>query len=434
MTDPFVSNAEKLLYDLLPIPGRSGQEKDAAEYVAQKLLQAGADPMWVRNDDVLRHSPFGGDCGNLIFRLPGTIPGNRRLLSAHLDTVPLCVGARPVRRGNYLYPADKKTGLGGDDRAGAAVILAAALEILKRRLPHPPLTFLWTVQEEIGLYGARYAKLGLLGRPRLAYNFDGRSPEKIVTGATGAYRLDIQIDGIASHAGNVPELGVSAIAIASLAIARLHEEGWHGKIEKHGKSGTSNVGIIRGGDATNVVTPHVEVRAKARSHDPRFRLRIVRAVERAFQQAARQVRNAKRQHGSVRIASRMDYESFRLPEDDPSLLAAEAAIRRLGGKPFRAISNGGLDANWLTARGIPTVSLGCGQENAHTQAERLNLHQFRKACRIALLLATDTELVLCHKQKLGWVPLPRLRGNAKFRQHAHASVSMAPQNLDVTKH
>jgi hypothetical protein len=43
-------------------------------------------------------------------------------------------------------------------------------------------------------------------------------------------------------------------------------------------------------------------------------------------------------------------------------------------------------------------------------------------------------LVLCHKQKLGWVPLPRLRGNAKFRQHAHASVSMAPQNLDVTKH
>jgi hypothetical protein len=49
-------------------------------------------------------------------------------------------------------------------------------------------------------------------------------------------------------------------------------------------------------------------------------------------------------------------------------------------------------------------------------------------------LRRDKALALCHKQKLGWVPLPRLRGNAKFRQHAHASVSMAPQNLDVTKH
>ncbi len=392
MPDPFISNAENLLRDLLSIPGRSGQEIEVADYVAQKLLDAGADPLWVRSDDAHRRSPFGGDSGNLVFKMPGTIPGKRRLLSAHLDTVPLCVGARPVRRGDFLYPADKNTGLGADDRCGAAVILAVALEILKRRLPHPPLTFFWTVQEEIGLYGARHAKIGLLGRPRLAFNFDGRSPEKVTIGATGGYRMEIQIRGIASHAGNAPELGVSAIAIASLAIAKLHQEGWHGKIEKAGNSGTSNVGVIRGGDATNVVTPFVEVRAEARSHDPRFRRRIIKAIERAFQLSARQVRNAKRQHGSVEIAGRLDYESFRLPADDPSLLAAEAAIRKIGGHPVRAISNGGLDANWLTARGIPTVSLGCGQENSHTPAERLNLPEFRKACHIARQLATVTDL------------------------------------------
>ena len=94
----------------------------------------------------------------------------------------------------------------------------------------------------------------------------------------------------------------------------------------------------------------------------------------------------------MEIAGRLDYESFRLPADDPSLLAAEVAIRTLGGQPVRAISNGGLDANWLTARGIPTVSLGCGQENPHTPAERLNLPEFRKACLIARQLATITEL------------------------------------------
>jgi tripeptide aminopeptidase len=387
MTDPFIITAENLLCDLLSIPGRSGQENAVVEYITRKLHGAGAEPSWIRTDDAHSHSPIGGKVGNLILKIPGTSQGKRRMLVAHLDTVPLCIGARPVRRGNYIYPADKNTGLGGDDRSGTAVILAVALDILKHLLPHPPLTFLWTVQEEIGLYGARNVKTGLLGRPGLSFNFDGGSAEKVTLGATGGYRMDILIHGIASHAGVSPDLGVNAITIASLAIEKLHSEGWLGKIEKGKHTGTSNVGIIRGGDATNVVTPFVELHAEARSHDPSFRRRIVKTMEEAFQQAAKQVRNSKRQCGSVEIAGRLDYESYRLSVDDPSLTAAEAAIRTTGSEPVRAISNGGLDANWLTARGIPTVSLGCGQENFHTPAERLCLPEFRRACEIARLLA-----------------------------------------------
>ncbi len=310
---------------------------------------------------------------------------------AHMDTVPLCEGARPVVRGDYVAPREKTTALGADDRAGVAVVLHTALEILRRGLPHPPLTFLWTVQEEVGLFGARNLQMGMLGKPRLAFNFDGGSPEKITIGATGGYRMDIRVHGIASHAGNVPEKGVSAIAIASLAVARLHENGWHGLVEQDGRRGTSNVGVIRGGDATNVVTPFVELRAEARSHDPVFRRKIVRAIEHAFRDAAREVRNVADSTGRVEIDGRLDYEAFRLADNDPSILAAEAAVRAAGGEPLRAISNGGLDANWMTARGIPTVSLGCGQENPHTTEERLNLSQFRQACRIAIRLATDRE-------------------------------------------
>jgi tripeptide aminopeptidase len=91
----------------------------------------------------------------------------------------------------------------------------------------------------------------------------------------------------------------------------------------------------------------------------------------------------------VAIDGRLDYESFRLPDDNPSVLVAEDAIRSLGGNPVRAISNGGLDANWISARGIPTVTLGCGQENAHTPAERLDCAEFRRACDIARKLATE---------------------------------------------
>ena len=51
---------------------------------------------------------------------------------------------------------------------------------------------------------------------------------------------------------------------------------------------------------------------------------------------------------------------------DPSVRAAAAAIEAAGGVVDYAVANGGLDANWLTAHGIPTVSLGCGQNSIHT--------------------------------------------------------------------
>ncbi len=387
-TKRFLAGAERLVMQLLSLPGRSGQEGQVMEFIARQLRQAGLPEELIRFDKAHQRSPHGGEVGNLIVRLPGTMAGPRRLLTAHVDTVPLCQGARPVRRGKWIVPADRHTALGADDRSGTAALLATALEIIKRRLPHPPLVFLWTVQEEVGLYGARNVALGMLGKPRLAFNFDGSSPEKVTIGATGGYRMDIAIYGKASHAGNAPEAGVSALVIAALAIARLQAEGWHGRVEKDGRLGTSNVGVIRGGEATNVVMPMVELRAEARSHDPRFRQQIVERYQECFRHAARQVRSHQGVAGRVTIRGRLDYESFRLADDEPAVLAAEAAVRRAGGQPMRAISNGGLDANWLTARGIPTVSIGCGVENAHTAGERLDLRQFRMACQIALSLAT----------------------------------------------
>ena len=47
----------------------------------------------------------------------------------------------------------------------------------------------------------------MLGKPKLAFNFDGGSPAKLTIGATGGYRMTIDIQGLASHAGNRPERG-----------------------------------------------------------------------------------------------------------------------------------------------------------------------------------------------------------------------------------
>lgn len=386
---PTLSKPQQLVTQLLSIPGPSTREQAVMDFLVEQLKQSGADPAWIRFDRANRRSPFGGQCGNLILKVPGRRRGPRRMLMAHVDTVPLCQGARPVERDGYLVPADPQTALGADDRSGTAAILYAAMRVLRERPQHPPLTFFWTVQEEIGLYGARFADTAMLGRPQLAFNFDGGPAGRVTIGATGGYRMDIRISGLASHAGVAPEKGISAITIAGCAIAELHRDGWLGRVEKGNRCGTSNIGVIHAGEATNVVTPEAHLRAEARSHDPRFRERIVQAIQRAFHHAAKAVRNSDRKCGQAVIEGRLDYEAFRLSSDDPSLATAEAALHRMGLSPVRNISNGGLDANWMTAHGIPTVTMGCGQENMHTTAERLNLQEFEQACQVAWQLATD---------------------------------------------
>jgi tripeptide aminopeptidase len=380
-----------LVRRMMAIPGRSGEESRIVEFVLDQLRRAKVPRSDVIRDNVHERSPIGGEVGNLIVRLKGTTAGPRRLLMAHLDTVPLCVGSKPVVRKGRIVSADAKTGVGADDRSGAAVILSAALEVVRRGLPHPPLTFLWTVQEEVGLIGARHVSLTALGRPKLAFNFDGGAANKVTVGTTGAYRIDIDVIGIPSHAGVRPEQGVSATTIVALAVAQLHHDGWLGRIEKDGKKGTSNVGVVHAGEATNVVSAHAKVRAEVRSHDPDFRLTILEAFRTAFTQSALGVRNVSGECGRIVFTSRLDYESFRLADNEPCVVAAEAAVRAAGGEPYRAISDGGLDANWLTAHGVPTVTLGAGQENAHTTREYLDVEEFLRACQVARCLAGACE-------------------------------------------
>ena len=379
-----------LLMRLMAIVGPSGKETKVADFIRQYLIAAGASEKNFHTDQAHRRISAECETGNLVLRLPGTVRGPRRMLSAHMDTVPICVGCKPVLRGKRIIAADPLTGLGGDDRAGVALLLLTAKEILSRDLPHPPLTFLWTVHEEGGLHGARNVKLGMLGKPKLAFNFDGSDPNRLTIGATGGYRMNIEIRGIASHAGVHPEQGVSAIAVASLAIANLVENGWHGLVEKGRHAGTSNVGIVTGGVATNVVADHAVVKAEARSHEPKFRERIVREIEKAFHKAAKQVRSSEGKKATISIEGRLDYEAFRLSMNEPCVQQAAEAVQAVGEEVDYAIANGGLDANWLTQHGFPTVSLGCGQHDIHTADEWLDVEEFHTARKIALKLATAT--------------------------------------------
>lgn len=372
---------------MMAIPGKSREESLVQKAIRDRLNDCGIPESAVTNDTAHKKAKTGGEVGNLIVKVPGTVRGPRRLLMAHVDTVPLCVGCKPVREGDIIRSADSTTALGGDDRSGASVLLTVLEALVKNDLPHPPLTFLWTIQEEIGLVGARHVTGAKLGNPKLCFNWDGRSPYSVTIGATGDDAIEIVVDGIASHAGVHPERGVNAIAIASRAIDDLHRNGWHGLVEKGSMSGTSNIGIISGGAATNVVTDHLVLKAEARSHNAKFRGRIVNEIKKAFEKAAREIKSSEGKTGSVSIDVTNKYEAFKISKNEPVVKSACRAIEALGQTPVTVISNGGLDANWMSANGFPTVTLGCGQAEIHTVNETLNVPEYLDACRIALRIA-----------------------------------------------
>ena len=197
------------------------------------------------------------------------------MFSTHLDTVPLCAGAKPKRDGNRIT-TDGSTALGGDNRTGCAVLVALVETLLKNKLPHPPITLLFTVREESGLHGARELDPKDLGGAKMCFNVDGRLASELIIGAVGQENWDVDIKGKASHAGVAPEKGISATLVGAIGLTEAQRNGWFGKVVKSNGKGTSNVGIFGGkegkpaGDATNVVTDYVHIRGEARSPEAAF--------------------------------------------------------------------------------------------------------------------------------------------------------------------
>ncbi len=381
------------LLRFLAIEGITGQEKAIAQAVIHDLIDAGIPRRAIQFDDVAARIPLPTETGNVIVNLAGTRAGPRRLFMTHLDTVPLCAGVKPVRRGQRIVAAGK-TALGGDNRTGVACLVTMAATLRRAALtPSAVDTALHGSRGERAL-GARFVEQRLLESPVECFNVDGRSAAEITIGAVGAERWEVEVHGKAAHAGVYPEQGISATIVAAIALGDAYKAGWFGKVSRDGRQGTSNVGVFGGaegqgaGNATNVVTDYALIRGESRSHDSKFVREITQAYRSAFTTAAKNVRNTAGRQAKVRFRSRRDYYPFRLKEKTPVVQHALAAARSAGFEPRLKISNGGLDANWLVRHGIPTITFGAGQHNIHSVGEYVDLAEYEDGCRMALALAT----------------------------------------------
>jgi len=388
-----VRAAEDHLMKFLSVEGVTGQEAAIAAAVSDELKKVGVPSSAIRFDDTNTRIPLPTQTGNLIVDLPGTRRGPRLVFATHLDTVPLCAGAKPKREGDRIV-SDGTTALGGDNRTGCAVLVTLAETLLKHKLSHPPITLLFTVREESGLHGARELKAADLGGATMCFNVDGKLAAELITGAVGQQNWEVEIRGKASHAGVAPEKGISATLVAATALVEAQREGWFGKVVKSDGKGTSNPGIFGGkdgkaaGDATNVVTDYVCIKGEARSSDEKFAAAIVAGYRDAFKKAGAMVKDAGGETAEVKFSAEPSYPPFNMANNEPALVHAKRAAESIGLIPTTIFSNGGLDANWLVKHGLPTVTIGSGQYEIHTVKEYVDLPEFANGCRLALALAT----------------------------------------------
>lgn len=388
-----VQSAEERLMRFLAVEGLSGQEAAIAAAVSDELKQIGLPASAIRFDKVNERIPLPTQIGNLIVDLPGTRPGPRLLFATHLDTVPLCAGAKAKREGDRIV-TDGTTALGGDNRTGCAVLVTLVETLLKHNLPHPPITLLFTVREESGIQGAKYLDPADLGGPVMGFNVDGKLAAELIIGAVGQESWNVEIHGKAAHAGVAPERGISSTLVAALALSHAHRGGWFGKVVKPEGTGTSNAGIFGGkegraaGDATNVVTDYVKIVGEARSSDASFASTITSAYREAFASAAAEVKDSDGATAQVKFEGQPAYPPFQLGEGDQVIQHAKRAAASIGLTPLTLFSNGGLDANWFVNHGVPTVTIGAGQYEIHTVKEYVDLPEFANGCRLAVALAT----------------------------------------------
>jgi tripeptide aminopeptidase len=343
--------------DLVQIDSPTGSEKPAAEYCAARLRALGLEPKL----DALH---------NVVAFLPGE--GEPFFLNAHTDGVQPCLGIRP-RVADGKITSDGTTILGADDRAGVAAILEAVQTIVEEKIPHRPLEIVFTVQEEVGLVGAKNLDLRQF-QSKVGVVMDSHGPVgTIIVGSPTHNLINATIRGRAAHSGLEPEKGISAIQVAAEAIAKM-------KLGRIDAETTANVGTISGGAARNIVAEKCELMGEARSRSVAKLKKQTDAMVRALKAAA------KKHRAKVEIKIEKAYDAYNFTKEDAAVRYLWNAIKRVGRKPKLGVTGGGSDANVFIAHGLHALVTSVGYERVHTTAEFIPVAELVRAAELVVAL------------------------------------------------
>jgi len=358
-TDRLVNNFKELGL----IDGIHGKEYEIAQELMQRLKQLGVASYM----DEAGNS-FGGNSGNIRAKINGNKKFPSIFLCSHLDTI------QPTKHLNHVHEngmikTDGTTILGGDDRAGVAVILEILHLLKEQSLEHGTIEILFTVCEEAGMYGAKFVERSEF-EAEYGFVFDCQaSPGNYIVEAPGAYSFTAVVKGCSAHAAVSPEKGIHAIQIASNAISRL-------KLGRWAETGMINVGTIHGGTSINIIPDQVEITGETRNANEDELMSQIAYIKSTFETAAKEM------GGSVEIIFTEKYPGYQFVGNEVVLDVVRRGISKAGFEPIDIKYPGGSDANILNKKGLTTVNLGVGFKNAHSFQECIAVEDLVAAATI----------------------------------------------------
>lgn len=338
--------------DLVKINSESRNEKAIAENLAEQLGQLGFQ---------VNKLPVPADISNgfnIYAKLPGELAGSV-LLSCHMDTVAPGNDIEPVINDGVIS-SKGDTILGGDDKSGIAAIIEAVRCIQAQNVPHKTIELAFTVYEEGGLHGSKNFDMSYVKSEQAIVLDSGGDIGTIITVAPGQQNLKVSITGKPAHAGLAPEEGINALTVAADAISQM-------KLSRIDSETTANIGVVNGGQATNIVMPELYLEAEARSlNDDKLANQVEHMVS-TFNASAEK-------HGAkISIESSRAYNAYRIDDNDPFVESVKAAFASNGVEPQTQSTGGGSDANIFNEKGIKTINLSTGMAKVHTTEEYIKI-------------------------------------------------------------
>lgn len=335
--------------EMAKISSPSFKERAMADYVIQQFEELGYQV--IEDDAGLK---IGGNSGNLIVDVKGNID-KTVLLSAHLDTVVPCDKINVIRK-NGKIETDKTSVLGGDDKLGIAMILEL-VRIYPSLEKKPNLKIVISVCEEKGLKGASVLDPSYLKGVDFGYVLDGGDEIGVVT-TKAPYRIagELIVTGKEAHAGLEPEKGINALMVASKALVEIDL----GRIDE---ITTSNIGVVTGGLAQNIVMKEVRMLYETRSIEEQRIIEQKELVISKFEEICKR-ENAHFNHTLHKVTT-----GYSIDENAPSVQFVREACNELGVNFVMEASGGASDANIYNEYGVESLVLSVGMREVHTVNE-----------------------------------------------------------------
>jgi len=339
-----LANKERLvktLIDLIKIDSPSGEEDAMDREVSSRLESLGLK---------VSHDAYN----NVIAKLAGH--GQPVMLSAHLDTVEPGRGIKPILEGDVLR-SDGSTILGGDCKAGVAIILEALTAALESSGENRAIEVVFSRHEEGGLVGAHNLDFSMVSaKEGIVFDAEG-PPNRVTVSAPSQNVVTATITGRAAHAGLEPEKGISALLIAAEILGKLPL----GRIDEET---TANIGRLEGGLKRNIVPEQAFLDGEFRSRSHKKLADLERKFRGVFDEVGSRYPEAK-----INLDIVSTYQAYHIEPDSQAIAVITQALTRMGLEPIFESTGGGSDANVYIEKGITAIPVGIGVRDFHTTWE-----------------------------------------------------------------